>query len=154
MNQLNSIIVEGNVVRKPEILKTTSGFKICKIPIAVNRFYKNQNGEGVNEVSYFDIETYKTLADACEKNCDKGRGMRVVGRLKQNRWKSADGKMNSKISIIAEHIEFKPRFSKKDDSAENLNAIAEANKDSPDEEVKMEYDAACNYEEAASEVSF
>ena len=92
MNQLNSIIVEGNVVRKPEILKTTSGFKICKIPIAVNRFYKNQNGEGVNEVSYFDIETYKTLADACEKNCDKGRGMRVVGRLKQNRWKSADGK--------------------------------------------------------------
>ena len=53
--------------------------------------------------------------------------MRVVGRLKQNRWKSADGKMNSKISIIAEHIEFKPRFSKKDDSAENLNAIAEAN---------------------------
>ena len=70
MNQLNSIIVEGNVVRKPEILKTTSGFKICKIPIAVNRFYKNQNGEGVNEVSYFDIETYKTLADACEKNCE------------------------------------------------------------------------------------
>ena len=40
--------------------------------------------------------------------------------------------MNSKISIIAEHIEFKPRFSKKDDSAENLNAIAEANKASPD----------------------
>ncbi len=139
MNQLNSIIVEGNVVRAPEFSKTSTGIKVCKVPIAVNRFYKNQSGEGVNEVSYFDVESYKNMADACEKNCEKGRGLRVVGRLKQNRWKTADGKTTSKIMIVAEHIEFKPKFSKKETDV-SFKAMADANMASPDQEIEMGLD--------------
>jgi single-strand DNA-binding protein len=48
----------------------------------------------------------------CEKNSTKGRGLRVVGRLKQNRWKDADGKTQSKIFVVAEHIEYKPKTQK------------------------------------------
>jgi single-strand DNA-binding protein len=40
----------------------------------------------------------------------------VVGRLKQNRWQDADGKNRSKVCIIAEHVEFKPKFSGVPDS--------------------------------------
>ena len=32
----------------------------------------------------------------------------MVGRLKQNTWKTEDGKNRSQIEIIAEHVEFKP----------------------------------------------
>lgn len=138
MNQLNSVIIEGNVVKTPDFFKTTTGFEGCKIPIAVNRFYKNQNGEGVNEVSFFDIETYKNLAEACKKNCEKGRGMRVVGRLKQNRWKSNDGKTSSRISIIAEHIEFKPKFTKKIESDISFEAMKEANIVSCDQDASLD----------------
>ena len=38
--------------------------------------------------------------------------MRVVGRLKQERWNGADGKSRSKIVIVAEHVEFRPDFKK------------------------------------------
>jgi single-strand DNA-binding protein len=31
-----------------------------------------------------------------------------VGRIKQNRWNDADGKLQSKIIIVAEHIEYRP----------------------------------------------
>ena len=58
MNQLNSLIIEGNVTRDPEFKETANGHKICNIPVAVNRFYKNADGEGVNEVSFFNIETF------------------------------------------------------------------------------------------------
>jgi single-strand DNA-binding protein len=34
----------------------------------------------------------------------------VVGRLKQDRWIGADGKARSKITIVAEHVEFRPEF--------------------------------------------
>jgi single-strand DNA-binding protein len=101
----------------------------------VNRFYKNTAGEKVNEVSYFDIETYKTMADYCEKESEKGRGVRVKGRLKQNRWDSSDGKTNSRISIVAENIEFKTMLKNK---TKELEAIKEATKSSISKEHEME----------------
>jgi single-strand DNA-binding protein len=133
MNQLNSLILEGNITRIPDVKETAHGFKVCRVPLAVNRFYKNNDGENIQEVSYFDVETFGKLAEFCEKNSDKGRGMRVVGRLKQDRWKTTDGKNTSRISIIAEHIEFKPRMKKDTEgemateiSDESLNTSAES----------------------------
>jgi single-strand DNA-binding protein len=63
------------------------------------------------EVSFFDIEVWSKLADTCAENLRKGRGVRVVGRLKQDRWSDAEGKSHSRIKIIGEHVEFKPEFS-------------------------------------------
>ena len=151
MNQLNSLIIEGNVTRTPVLREPAEGFKVCNIPLAVNRFYKNAKGEGVNEVSYFDVETYGKMAEVCMKNCDKGRGLRVVGRLKQNRWKSADGKTSSRISIIAEHIEFKKRVTKSEDSETDSNAIAEANCASVEDEIVLETQTDLETEEQFEE---
>jgi single-strand DNA-binding protein len=44
----------------------------------------------------------------------KGRGVRVVGRLKQDRWTGPEGQARSKILIVAEHVEFKPQLKKQD----------------------------------------
>lgn len=109
MTQLNSLIIEGNVVRTGELSEPVSGFKVCKFPVAVNRWYKNKNGEGVNEVSYFDVETYGKMAEVCSKQANKGRGVRVVGRLKQDRWKDANEKQQSRVYVVAEHVEYKPK---------------------------------------------
>ncbi len=149
MNQLNSLIIEGNVTRDPEVKQTANGFKVCTVPIAVNRFYKNSNGEGVNEVSYFNIETFGKMADACQEKCTKGRGIRVVGRIKQSRWITTEGKKTSKVSIIAEHVEFKKRIvsvaeetetneESSISSEENLEAMKEANLAAAAEEVQAE----------------
>ena len=102
--------MEGNAVRKPEIRKTPKGTSICTLPLAVNRYYKNSSGSYEEEVSYFDVESYGKLAEFCASLADKGRGIRVVGRLKQNRWKSDDGKNISRVTIIAEKVEFKPHM--------------------------------------------
>jgi single-strand DNA-binding protein len=42
----------------------------------------------------------------------KGRGVRVVGRLRQYRWNGSDGKIHACVVIIAEHVEFRPEFAK------------------------------------------
>lgn len=109
MNNLNSLIIEGNVVRQGNVVEPTNGFKICSFPVAVNRWFKNKNGEGVTEVSYFDVEAYGKMAEICERQSTKGRGVRVVGRLKQDRWKDDDGKSHNRVYVVAEHIEYKPK---------------------------------------------
>lgn len=111
MDDFNSIVLEGNVVRDPEARETAKGVPICMFSIAVNKTYRTSQGERRQEVSFFDIETWGTLAASCSSYCTKGRGVRVVGRLKQNRWQDTEGKNHSKIRIVAEHVDFKPRFS-------------------------------------------
>ena len=110
MNQLNSIILEGNVVKKAEFSEPSIGFKVCKFPMAVNRYTKSPAGELKTDVSYFDVETYGEMAESCSKWCDKGQGIRVVGRLKQSRWEENKVK-HSRVYVVAEHVEYK--FGKK-----------------------------------------
>jgi single-strand DNA-binding protein len=108
MNHLNSILVEGNLVRDPNIRSTPSGNQVCDFTLATNRSYKVADQKYENEVSYFDIEAWARLGAACAQNLKKGRGVRVVGRLKQDRWTDTEGKAHARVKIVAEHIEFKP----------------------------------------------
>jgi single-strand DNA-binding protein len=116
MNNLNSILIEGNLVKDPLLRSTPKGTQICTLRLASNRFYKQENGFE-REVSFFDVETWARLAEACYAKAKKGRGVRVVGRLKQDRWNGPDGKPYSKISIVAEHVEFRPEFKKETKAA-------------------------------------
>lgn len=70
----------------------------------------------MNEVSYFEIETYGKSAEYCGKKATKGRGVRVVGRLKQDTWKDENEKFHNKVYVIAEHLEFKPVYAKEADT--------------------------------------
>lgn len=111
MNSLNSILVEGNLTRDPELKKTPKGTSVCSFSVASNRYFR-QDEETQKEVSFFNVETWAGLAETCMEHLNKGRGVRVVGRLKQDRWVDQDGKNHDKIKIVAEHVEFKPVFSK------------------------------------------
>ncbi len=106
MNQLNSIIIEGNLCNTPEIKETANKSKLATFSMAVNRYYKKSDGTFEQEVSYFDVEAWGKLVESVGKNAAKGCGCRVVGRLKQARWKDENGKSFSKVSIVAEHIDF------------------------------------------------
>ena len=109
MNALNSILLEGNLTRDPESKTLPSGSQVCSFAIASNRFYR-QNEVMEKETSYFDIEAWARLGQSCAETLRKGRGVRVVGRLKQDRWTDQTGKTHSKVKIVAEHVEFKPIF--------------------------------------------
>jgi single-strand DNA-binding protein len=109
MNSLNSILVEGNLVRDPIVTQTPKGTNVCSFAVASNRFYKTDD-DMQKEVSFFDVEVWAKLAESCGEHLKKGRGVRVVGRLKQDRWTDADGKNHSKVKIVGEHVEFKPEF--------------------------------------------
>ncbi len=107
MNSLNSILIEGNLTRDPEMKYTTGGTAVCNLNIASNRSYK-KGDDYVKEVSYFDVTCWGKTAEVCSENLTKGRGVRVVGRLKQDRWEQ-DGNNRSRVVIVADHVEFMPQ---------------------------------------------
>jgi single-strand DNA-binding protein len=126
MNSLNSILLEGNLVRDPESKTLSTGTQVTNFTVASDRFYK-QNENTEKEVSYFDVEAWARLGLACAQNLKKGRGVRVVGRLKQDRWQDPEGKPRSRVMIVAEHVEFKPQKKEAapEDAAEEAAVEAE-----------------------------
>jgi len=119
MNNLNSILIEGNLVRDPQIRHTPKGTAVCNFTLVSNRYYRAENGID-KEVSFFDVEVWAKLGESCYKKGKKGRGVRVVGRLKQERWKGEDGKNYAKVVIVAEHVEFRPEFNRERDTSVHL----------------------------------
>jgi single-strand DNA-binding protein len=85
---------------------TPKGTPICSFSVATNRFFKGDDGIE-KEVSFFDVEAWGLLAENCNALGKKGRGVRLIGRLKQERW-DKDGDRRSKVVIVAEHVEWKP----------------------------------------------
>lgn len=108
MNNLNSVLMEGNLCRDPELRYTPKGTPVCSLVVACNRSYK-VDGERHEEVSFVEATTWGKLATVCAEHLAKGRGVRVVGRLKQERWEDGDGNPRAKIVIVAEHVEFQPK---------------------------------------------
>ena len=108
MNMLNSVILEGNV----ENVRTSGDNSLFPVPEVTNlvistpRTYRDAAGNDKEEVSYFDVEAWGNTG-VLARSIEKGRRIRVVGRLKQNKWE-ADGKELSKVVVVAEHIEVKP----------------------------------------------
>jgi single-strand DNA-binding protein len=141
MNNLNSILIEGNLVKDPELSYTPKGTAVCKFTVACNRAFK-QDDQLQKEVSFFDVSTWTRLAEVCSEYLKKGRGVRVVGRLKQDKWTDADGKPHSRVHIVAEHVEFKPQLKKQDEDGKD------------DGGEKEETDAEPGTEEVKEAVSF
>jgi single-strand DNA-binding protein len=115
MDNLNSVLIEGNLVRDPLIRSTPKGTSACSFTIASNRFFRQDSGLE-KETGFFDVEAWGKLAEACGANGRKGRGVRVVGRLRQDRWDGADGKTHTRVVIVAEHVEFRPQSQSKADA--------------------------------------
>ena len=125
MNNLNSVLIEGNMVRDPLVRTTPKGAPVCNFSIASNRYFR-QDSNLEKEVGFFDVEAWGKLADACGNQGRKGRGVRVVGRLKQDRWTGSDGKNHTKVSIVAEHVEYRADFKKADNHVSEVESLVEA----------------------------
>lgn len=111
MNSLNSILIEGNLSRDPNGIETPKGTVGCNFTIETRRVYKSGD-EVTEEKSYFTIEVWGKLAESCLAYLSEGRGVRVVGRIKQDRWMDGNGNPRSQVKIIGEHVEFKHGYKK------------------------------------------
>lgn len=106
MNQLNTVILVGNVTENPEYFEKE---KVCRFNVAVTRYYKNGDGHYEKVISYFDCECFGNLAEKFHEKIEKGRGIRLIGRLTQKRWKDGEDKNHSAVCVVVENIEVKPR---------------------------------------------
>lgn len=121
MSMLNSVILEGDIIKAGDVVQVADGQNQLEVTIAVKRQYRNRAGFTVEETSEFNVIAYGNMADLLAKKGVVGQGIRVVGRLTQAKW-VADDREQSAIKLIAEHIEYKPKKSQKKET-ENEKSV-------------------------------
>lgn len=101
MANYNRVIVAGNLTRDPELRFTQSGIPVCDFGLAVNRV-RSKN----EEVDFFDVAAWRELGETVANYKTKGDPILVEGRLQYSSWENDDGQKRSKVSIVAENVQF------------------------------------------------
>ena len=115
---INKVMVTGNLTRDPEMRSTNSGTPVMNFGIAVNDRRRNQQtGEWEEYPNFIDCTMFGTRAEAISQYLSKGSKVAIDGKIHFEQWER-DGKKNSKISIIANEIEFMSRTDKVDKPAQ------------------------------------
>lgn len=98
---INSLVIEGVVSGEPHKVETSD---VLNFTVETTRYYKNRAEEDVEEKSQFKVVAFGAMSELSLKD---GVGVRVVGRLKENKWTDGDGVSHSEVQVIAEHIEIR-----------------------------------------------
>lgn len=101
---LNRVILIGRLTADPTMRYTPNGVPVANFTLAVERSFKDQNGE--REVDFIDIVAWRKLAETCANNLGKGRLVAVDGRLQIRTYEANDGSKRKVAEIVAESVQF------------------------------------------------
>lgn len=107
MRGFSKAIITGNLTRDPELRTTPNGASVCSFSVAVNRVYKDSNGEQKEDVSFIDCSAWSKLGEMIHQYAKKGSGVLVSGRLDQRSWEDkTTGQKRSRVEIVVEDFNF------------------------------------------------
>lgn len=101
---MNKAFIIGNLTRDPELRTTPSGVSVCSFTVAVQRRYKDQNGE--RQADFIPVIVWRGLAENCSKYLAKGRKVAVSGEIQTRNYEAQDGSKRYITEIVASDVEF------------------------------------------------
>jgi single-strand DNA-binding protein len=102
---LNKCMIIGNLGRDPEMRYTPSGQAVTQFTVAVNRYYKNQQGERQEETEWFRIVAWGQQAEFAAEYLRKGAKVYIEGRLQTRQWEGQDGQKRYTTELVANTIQ-------------------------------------------------
>jgi single-strand DNA-binding protein len=106
MATYNKVLIMGNLTRDPELKQTPSSQSVAQIGIAMNRKFKDREGNMREETTFVDCEAWGRTAEVMAQYLSKGKPVFVEGRLKLDQWQDKDGGNRSKLKVVIESFQF------------------------------------------------
>jgi len=104
---LNRIVLIGRLTKDVDLRFTASGKPTANFTLAVDRPYRNQQGE--KEADFIPVVVWNKLAEHCANYIGKGRLVAVDGRLQIRSYDGNDGQRKYITEVVAETVEFLDR---------------------------------------------
>ena len=100
----NKVQLIGNVGNAPETKTLESGKKVANFSLATNEFYKNSEGEKVQNTQWHNIVAWGKIAEIVEKYVGKGKEVAIEGKLTSRSYETETGEKRYVTEVVADEI--------------------------------------------------
>jgi single-strand DNA-binding protein len=101
MNSCNFI---GRLVDSPELRYTTSGVGISTFTLAVERNFKNKDGE--RETDFLNCQAWRGLSEVIANHCKKGDQIGIVARYQKRKYQNNEGQNRYAHEFVVSELTF------------------------------------------------
>lgn len=101
---MNKVQLVGRLTRDPELRTTASGVSVCSFTVAVNRRFKNPQGE--YEADFINCVAWRQSAELLAKFFTKGRMVGLVGSIQTRNYDNKDGQKVYVTEVSVEEVHF------------------------------------------------
>lgn len=103
---MNLVVLGGNLTKDPELRYTPGGSPVARFSIAMNRRWRDAQGKVQEKPCYVDCEAWGQLGMSSERYLSKGSAVLVRGHLKFDKWTDREGAFRSKLTVVADEVQF------------------------------------------------
>lgn len=101
---MNKSILLGRLAREPELRQTQSGVAVASFAIAINRRFKNADGN--YDVDFINCTAWRNTAEFICKYFQKGSMIAVVGSIQNQKYTDKDGNERTATVVVADEAYF------------------------------------------------
>jgi len=103
---LNRVQVIGNLGADPEERHSDSGTPVSNLRVAVNRRWKDAEGNPQEHTEWISVVAFGPLAEVCNEYLNKGREVYVEGRMQTRSWEDGEGNRRYRTEVVAQDVIF------------------------------------------------
>ncbi|HBI2242312.1 single-stranded DNA-binding protein [Listeria seeligeri] len=117
---MNRVVLVGRLTKDPDLRYTPAGAAVATFTLAVNRPFKN--GQGEQEADFIQCVVWRKPAENVANFLKKGSLTGVDGRVQTRNYEGNDGKRVYVTEIVAESVQFlEPKHNLAEGSTSNNN---------------------------------
>ena len=101
---MNKVVLVGRLTRDPEVRTNSSGISSARFTVAVNRNYKNR--EGQYDADFVSCVAFRNTAEFIGKFFKKGSMIGLEGRIQTGSYDAQDGTKRYTTDVAVDNVEF------------------------------------------------
>jgi single-strand DNA-binding protein len=101
---INQVTLVGRLTKDPDLRYTAEGKAVSNITIAVNRPFRNKEGD--YEADFVQCTLWKKTAENTAQYCRRGSIVGITGRIQTRNYTNQDGKKVYVTEVVAETVQF------------------------------------------------
>ncbi|HAC1524892.1 TPA_asm: single-stranded DNA-binding protein [Listeria monocytogenes] len=101
---MNRVVLVGRLTKDPDLRYTPAGAAVATFTLAVNRPFKNTQGE--QEADFINCVVWRKPAENVANFLKKGSMAGVDGRVQTRNYEDKDGKRVFVTEVVAETVQF------------------------------------------------
>ncbi|RGN68230.1 single-stranded DNA-binding protein [Streptococcus anginosus] len=120
---INNVVLVGRMTRDAELRMTQSNTAVASFTLAVNRPFKNQNGE--READFINCVIWRQQAENLANWCKKGALVGITGNIQTRNYENQQGQRVYVTEVLANNFQLLESRSQQQSSNNNSMDISD-----------------------------